>query len=111
MPAYAIFHITIKDAGPYADYAKHTPRVIAQYGGKMLVRGGDPEVVEGKSPGQRVVVLEFADRAAFKTFYNSPEYQKIIGIRQAVSEGVGMVVDGFPAEGWAAAVTESNKHG
>lgn len=112
MPAYAIFNITVNDPERYADYAKHTPRIIAQYGGRMLVRGGDPEVLEGSLAGQRMVVLEFADRAAIKRFMASPEYQDIIGIRwEAGTTVLGVVVDGFPAEAWNAAVAESNKHG
>lgn len=111
MPAYCIFAITVTDPTRYADYARHTPRIVAQYGGRMLVRGGEPDAIEGKMPGQRIVVIEFKDRAAAKTFMTSPEYQKIIGIRHAVSTGAGVIVDGFAPEAWAAAVTESNKHG
>ncbi len=111
MPAYTIFNITVTDPAKYADYAKHTPRLIAKYGGKMLVRGGDPEVLEGSPQGQRVVVLEFADRASAKRFYRSPDYQAILGIRHGASVGSGVVVDSFAPDAWAAAVTESNKHG
>ncbi len=112
MPAYSIFTITITDPARYADYAKHTPRVIARYGGRMIVRGGEPETTEGHVPGQRVVVLEFADRAAAKRFMTSPEYQAIVGIRhEASTTGMGVIVDGFAPEAWAAAVAESNRHG
>jgi uncharacterized protein (DUF1330 family) len=111
MTAYCIFHITINDPVRYADYAKHTPRVIAEHGGRMLVRGGDPEIMEGSPPGQRVVVLEFPDRTAAKAFYNSAAYQSIIGIRQGASVAHGVIVDGFAADGWTSAVTESKKHG
>ena len=111
MPAYTIFTITVTDPARYPDYAKHTPRIIAQYGGRMLVRGGDPEVLEGSPQGQRVVVIEFPDRAAAKRFYDLPEYQAIIGMRHGASEGHGVLVDGFPAETWTAAVAESRKHG
>ncbi len=111
MTAYIIFHITITDPVKYAEYAKHTPRIIAEHGGKMLVRGGDPEVIEGQPPGQRVVVLEFADRTAAKAFFHSKTYQAIIGIRQGASVAHGVIVDGVAPEAWTAAVTESKKHG
>ena len=77
----------------------------------MLVRGGEPDAIEGQMPGQRIVVIEFADRAAAKKFMTSPEYQAIIGIRHAASTGAGVIVDGVPHEAWTAAVNESNKHG
>ncbi len=112
MPAYTIFMISVTDPVRYADYARHTPRIIAQYGGRMLVRGGQPELTEGTMPGQRVVVLEFPDRTAAKRFMASPEYQGIIGIRrQASVTSMGVIVDSLAPEAWAAAVTESNTHG
>jgi uncharacterized protein (DUF1330 family) len=111
MTAYMIFAIDVTNPARYADYAKHTPRVIAQYGGKMLVRGGEPEAVEGQLPAPRIVVIEFADRAAAKRFMASPEYQKIIGIRHAASTGAGILVDTLAPDAWAGMVAESNKHG
>lgn len=111
MPAYCIFQITVNDPAKYAEYAKHTPRVITKFGGKMLVRGGDMEMLEGQAQGQRVVVLEFPDRDAAKRFYNSAEYQAILKIRQPVSVAHGFVVDGVAPGVWDTAVAESNKHG
>lgn len=110
MSAYVIFNVTVTDPVRYADYARHTPRIIAEHGGRMLVRGGAPEVLEGNVPVQRIVVLEFKDRKAAQAFFNSPAYQAIIGIRQEASVAQGVLVDGFPSEAWAAAVTESKMH-
>lgn len=111
MTAYCIFQVTVNDPVRYAEYAKHTPRVINKFGGKMIVRGGDLEVLEGQAGGQRVVVIEFPDRAAAKAFYNSDEYQKILKIRQPVSVANGILVDAAAPGMWDAAVAESNKHG
>jgi uncharacterized protein (DUF1330 family) len=111
MTAYMIFQITVTDPAAYAEYAKHTPRLIAAAGGRMLVRGGDMEVVEGAAQGARAVVLEFPDRAAAKKFYHSPAYQALMGLRKPVSSANGIIVDGYASDAWAAAVTESNKHG
>ncbi|MFM2423355.1 MAG: hypothetical protein RL291_1885 [Pseudomonadota bacterium] len=111
MAAYMIAFIDVKDPAQYAEYTKHTPRVLSQYGGRMIVRGGNPEALEGTSPGPRCVVVEFADRAAVKTFYESPAYQALIKVRSRASTANIMVVDGLDAAGWAAAVAESSKHG
>jgi uncharacterized protein (DUF1330 family) len=111
MPALTIFHITITDPQKYAAYAKHTPRIIAEHGGRMIVRGGEPEWIEGTAQGQRVVVLEFPDRAAAKTFYTAKNYQEILGIRQGASVAHGVIVDTFAPDLWSAAVDESKKHG
>ena len=62
-------------------YRAAVPATIAQYGGRFLIRGGATELVEGGPEPKRVVILEFADTAAVKRWYNSPEYQKILPIR------------------------------
>lgn len=41
------------------------------------------DVLEGTAPGQRIVLLRFKDREALDAWYNSPEYQGVIPIRQA----------------------------
>src|SRR5207248_6027488 len=67
---------------------------IAQYGGRFLVRGGAAELIEGSPAPQRVVLTEFADVAAAKSWYNSPEYQKALPIRLANSKGRAFIVEG-----------------
>jgi uncharacterized protein (DUF1330 family) len=49
---------------------------IEQYGGRFFVRAGATELIEGRPEPKRIVILEFADKAAFKRWYDSPEYQK-----------------------------------
>jgi uncharacterized protein (DUF1330 family) len=111
MPAYIIFAVTITDPAKYGEYVKHTPRVIAQFGGRMIVRGGDPNVLEGQAFGARVVVIEFPDRAAAERFYASPEYAPIRAIRDGAGIANGIVVDGYEAEAWNAALADSRKLG
>ncbi len=110
MSAYIIGSITITDPERYRAYAKHTPRVIAEHGGRFLVRGGEKSILEGPADPRRVVVIEFPDRAAAEAFYTSANYSKILGIRQSASEGSLMIVDGFDEGAWAAALDDSRKH-
>jgi len=65
-----------------------------QYGGRYLTRGGAAELIEGGPEPKRVVILEFADVAAVKRWYDSPEYQKILPIRLANSTGRAFIVEG-----------------
>lgn len=94
MPAYLIG--LFKTAAPeeLLEYQARVPGIIAQYGGRYVVRGGDHEVLEGAPPGDRYVVVEFPDRAAVKRFYDSPEYREIVGLRTAASRGFLTAVDG-----------------
>ncbi len=96
MAAYLLALVDIEDPETYKAYAAKTPGVITQYGGRFIVRGGNPQALEGELPSARVVLLEFADIAAVKTFYNSPEYQEILPLRLAASKGRVAMLEGFP---------------
>jgi uncharacterized protein (DUF1330 family) len=94
MPAYIIAEIDITNTAGYDAYRPLAGASIAQYGGKFVVRGGAAELIEGsKAPG-RIVVIEFADAAAAKRWYNSPEYQEALKIRLANSTGRMVLVEG-----------------
>ncbi len=95
MPAYLIANITVTDPKLFDEYRAQVPAVIAHYGGKYAVRGGATETVEGTSPFNRLVVLEFATMAALKAFYHSPEYSPLIALRQRASTGDVVLVEGY----------------
>ena len=95
MPCYTIGHITVTNMDGYKEYAARVPATIAAHGGKYLVRGGDCKVVEGEMAHDRHVVLEFPTREALEGWYYSEEYQEILKIRLANSEGVMTIVEGF----------------
>lgn len=95
MSAYVIGHITVNDPEGYGKYTSQVPGTLAPHGGAFIVRGGRTVVMEGEVPGNRHVVIRFPDRAAAEAWYNSPEYQAIIPIRQAHSTGVLMIADGY----------------
>ena len=82
MPAYLIARVDLHDQAAYEDYRRQVPAVIAAYGGRYLVRGGETEVLEGDWPALRTVVLEFPTMAALKTFWDSPEYRPLRALRE-----------------------------
>jgi len=57
-------------------------------------RRGATELIEGGPEPKRIVILECADTAAFKRWYNSPEYQKILPGRLNIATGRAFVVEG-----------------
>ena len=98
MAAYVIASVNVTNDTDYADYRKHVPATLAKYGGKFLVRGGQVEQREGAWKPHRVVLLEFADMAAARRWYDSPEYQAILKIRLANSTSdILLLVEGAPA--------------
>lgn len=94
MPAYFIAEVEVTNPAAYESYRPLAGASIAQYGGKFLARGGTAELLEGAPEPARVVVIEFADMAAAKRWYNSPEYQAALKIRLANSTGRAMLVEG-----------------
>jgi len=94
MAAYLLAQIDVAAPEAYKLYTAETPRVIQQYGGRFVVRGGNPEALEGGLPCKRVVLIEFADKAAVKRFYDSKEYQEILPLRLACSTGRVTVLEG-----------------
>ena len=97
MAAYIIAEVEVRDPETYATYRTQTPGVIARYGGRFIVRGGAAESLEGEGQPARLVVLEFPDLAAARRFYNSPEYQAIIGLRQQAATSRLILVEGYQA--------------
>jgi uncharacterized protein (DUF1330 family) len=81
MPAYFVAEIEITNQAGFEPYRAAVPTTIAQYGGRYLTRGSTVELIEGGPEPKRVVILEFADVAAIKRWYDSAEYQKILPLR------------------------------
>jgi uncharacterized protein (DUF1330 family) len=94
MKGYVIANVSVEDAPAYEGYRSRTAAIIAQYGGRFLVRGGAVEVREGEPGIHRLVILEFSSMEAARTFYDSPEYQAILPIRQANAESTLCIVEG-----------------
>jgi uncharacterized protein (DUF1330 family) len=94
MPAYFIAEVEVTNPAGYESYRPLAGASIARYGGKFLARGGNTELLEGSPDPARVVVIEFADMAAAKRWYNSPEYQEALKIRLDNSRGRVLLVEG-----------------
>ncbi|MBV8934771.1 MAG: DUF1330 domain-containing protein [Alphaproteobacteria bacterium] len=94
MPAYFVVELEATNPAGMEPYRSAVEATIAQYGGRYLTRGGATQLVEGGPEPKRIVILEFADAAAVKRWYESPEYQKILPLRLASSTGRAFIVEG-----------------
>jgi uncharacterized protein (DUF1330 family) len=77
------------------DYAKAAGPTIAQYGGKAIIRTTESDVLEGNWKPKRLVVLEFESKEAARRWYESPEYQAIIPMRQKAANTNFILVEGI----------------
>jgi uncharacterized protein (DUF1330 family) len=94
MKGYVIANVSVEDAAAYEGYRSRTAAIIEQYGGRFLVRGGAVEVLEGDPGISRLVILEFPTVEMATAFYESPEYQAIIPVRQANAESTLVIAEG-----------------
>jgi uncharacterized protein (DUF1330 family) len=109
MKTYLINHLRLPGDVPKVEgllYLEKVEETVAPYGGKWLAQG-PVDVIEGAWPGS-VVLMEFPDRTAATSWYNSPEYQAILPLRtkNAISDLVLIdhLPEGFTVKGFAGEV-------
>jgi len=92
MPAYVIADVKVTDPEQYKQYMALSPGAIEAAGGRCLVRGGQHDVFEGDWQPNRLVMVEFADMAAARAFYDSAKYREARAKRAGATEFFNMVV-------------------
>jgi uncharacterized protein (DUF1330 family) len=93
MAAFIIAEIVITDPEKYETYRTQTAASFEPHGGKILVRGGPAELLEGDQLPGRMVVIEFPDIAKLNAWYGSETYQALKAIRVAAAESRFISVD------------------
>lgn len=94
MAGYIIADIEITDPEEYKRYAQQTAATLEPFNGKFLVRGGQPETIEGEWKPTRLVIIEFPSAEQAKAWYDSSEYSAIKGIRQHAAISNILIVHG-----------------
>lgn len=92
MAAYVIADVETVNPDAYQEYRRRVPATIEQYGGRFIVRGGQPEIKEGTWRPVRLVVIEFPSLDQARAWYNSPEYAAIIPLRERDARTHGLVI-------------------
>jgi uncharacterized protein (DUF1330 family) len=82
---YALLLVeNIDDPDTYREYERGFDRDhFKAMGGELLVKSESPNEIEGTWAHQRVVLLRFPSQEAFDTWYASPEYSAVKGLRLA----------------------------
>lgn len=107
MPAYALAHLyEIAPHPDVFDYIERIQSTMDPFGGRFVVHGADPEVIEGEWPGT-VVIIEFPDLERARAWYASPAYQEILHLRTDHIPGTAILVDGV-GPGYDAAATAAH---
>jgi uncharacterized protein (DUF1330 family) len=92
---YAIAQLKFTDRASYDRYQAAFMDVFRRHPGTLLAADESPEVVEGHSELEKVVLMSFPDQAAFRGWAQSPEYQEISADRRAGADTVVLLVKGL----------------
>ena len=95
MTVYVMAQITIHDRAAYDLYAARFMEVFNNYNGALLAVDEAPTVLEGAWTATRAVLGSFPDEAAFRAWWESPEYQEIARHRREGSDGVIILAQGL----------------
>lgn len=91
---YWVAHVDVRDPQAYEAYRQANAVAFAKYGARFIVRGAPQEVREGAAKG-RTVVIEFDSIETARACYDSPEYQAAKALRDPVSSGDLVIVEGW----------------
>jgi len=91
---YWIARIDVTDPERYKAYIAANTQPFKKYGARFLVRAGRFENPEDSSR-TRNVVIEFPSYQAALDCWRSPEYQEAIKLRQPVSTGDLIIIEGY----------------
>jgi uncharacterized protein (DUF1330 family) len=92
MPAYWVARSRVIDPVAYKKYTDLVPGIIAQYGGKVLARGGRFQIMEGPDKFKRFVVIEFPSLEQGVACFTSAEYEVAAAFRRSGAGEVETVV-------------------
>lgn len=88
-----VAHIDVDDFDGYNGYVAANTAPFAEYGAKVLVRGGARAEPQGKACA-RTVVIEFPSYEQVLACYESDGYQPAKALRDPVSTGDLVIIQG-----------------
>jgi uncharacterized protein (DUF1330 family) len=94
MKAYLVLDLSVNDFGGFRKYIAEIPAFIAKHAGKYIVQGVVPTIIEGDWKPERMVIIEFPDRARVEAFLGDPEIQDLFKVRHDTTTSKLVLVDG-----------------
>ena len=94
MAGYIVIDGEVIDEAAFAEFSEKILDVVAEAGGKYIVRGGDVEVVDGDWTPHRLVIIEFESVEQARGCINSSGYQEINELRVRGIRSNLLIVEG-----------------
>lgn len=88
MPAYMIVTAKIADRDAFIQgYGAAAAKLVAQYGGRYVLRAPGAERLEGQfGDGASMVISEWPDKAAARAFWESADYAEAKRLRDGIAD-------------------------
>ncbi|BCW90244.1 hypothetical protein sos41_34120 [Alphaproteobacteria bacterium SO-S41] len=94
MKAYLVLDFAVRDLPAFMEYVRKIPGHIAKHGGRYIVQGAEPTVMEGDWRPERMVILEFPSRENATAFLSDPDAQDLFAVRHRTTISKLVLVDG-----------------
>ncbi|ABN78808.1 DUF1330 domain-containing protein [Cereibacter sphaeroides] len=78
-------------------YLQGIDATLGPYGGRFIIHGGQPQMLEGSLQGD-LIVIAFRDLQSARGWYGSAEYQALLPLRRGNSEGDVFLIEGVDAD-------------
>ena len=99
MAAFFVAQYTVNNPALYAEYQQGAGPTLATYGAELVSFDVGAETVEGTPPGPQTVIIKFESTDAAKAWYNSDEYQAVVGKRLEATDGFAVIAQSMNAGG------------
>jgi uncharacterized protein (DUF1330 family) len=95
--AFVVVQIAINDRDEYRQYetAGHQ-EIFDRFSGKVVGIDEDVDIVEGSWPFTRTVIIEFPSKELARAWYDSDDYQAVVGLRHRSTTSNLVMVSGYP---------------
>lgn len=93
MSSYLIVHATVKDPDKLKQYGAAASEIVRAHGGEFVTRAQVTDVLVGSHDHKVCVLIKFPDGAALKAWYNSPDYQALVPLRDKAADMVFIAAD------------------
>jgi uncharacterized protein (DUF1330 family) len=94
MKAYLVLDFSIGDLRGFLPYVDAIPAFIEKHGGRYVVRGVEPTIMEGDWTPERIVILEFPSRGDATAFLEDPDAQPLFAVRHKTTNSKLILVEG-----------------
>ena len=95
MSVYFVVQEQVTDEDGMNAYMAASGPSFANVRGRPIAVDFDVTPIEGDWHGERLVILEFDDEAAFREWYDSPAYQEALKLRLAASDSRAALANGL----------------